>query len=352
MLPGMAASTSNGIASIAIVQFLIVLLLGIPAAIIVNLATHWTNRTGLIFLEVLGASFAVALLFGGTFLPLSRIKERHELEAGYTTILTEFNQVDGINSRTGQVVRTAFVRTARVMPGDDYTTGEDIGPIPLGPTPIQVALRTRTISATTGLSAIFFCGGFVWFWSVGSAHHWNPPSRETGALVALFFVMFAGFCGLIIAPIGAALFSIPRFYRGQLAGHFSTDRVFIGVPDNVDIVAELVDPTSPALPGARYRTAGFIVVESEVIVLMSRAGAHAVPYLTIPRSRIVSASIGSTSSWSSNNASYPDVALTLRKDNSTTIDIQLELAITKGGIRSRQIRDDTQWVVDWATAKR
>jgi hypothetical protein len=347
MLPGITAVVANTIGGIAIVQFVGLLVLSIPAVLIAQ-AAHAPQSSAPIFLVILGCSLAVAVAFGGIFLPVSRAKQRRELEAGYTTILSEFNQFDGINWRTGQVVRTAVAQSVVVQAGDRFTTGEETGSVELGRSALRAALGLRGFVVGTFASLLVLVAGLWLFWNVASVHDWNPPGRDTGVLVLFFFVGFAGFCGVLITPIMYAVFYIPRYYRSRLAAHFPNARTFIGVPNNVDLVAELVGADSASLPHARPRLAGFVVIENDAIVLFSRYGSAALPYLQIPRSRIATSSLGSTSSWWTSGASYPDVALTVTKDNGTALDFQIELAITKGGARSPQIRNDCQWVVDWA----
>ena len=79
------------------------------------------------------------------------------MEAGYTTLLKEFDHVDGIDAKTGIVVRPALLREVGAPSGDAITTGAELGPIDGVPTPLQLTARIRVLLfGYLSLVVIFF----------------------------------------------------------------------------------------------------------------------------------------------------------------------------------------------------
>jgi hypothetical protein len=339
MLPGVTAKTASNIAGIAGISFFGLFLLALLGLIVLSAfsvhVAHVVSSAG----TSLGIVFIIASTLVAIFGNIERSKERRELDAGYTTFLNEFDQVDGISSRTGEVGRPA-VRGQSVFhkPGS-FSTGVEIGSIPAARTPLQIVIRSASGDLWMMAFLTLLGGGVFWFALTAE--------RSDGPAVGSVLISLVGLIG-VGTVLGLAFGNLPaQYYRRRLIDYFPGSRVFSGTPDNSDLVAELTPIDSPRLSGAHIRYTGLVVFRSDEIVLLSRHRLELLPFLAIPRSRVVTAAL---TSRTYGKQSIPAVNVTVTKDNGTDLTFLLELA--PPGTKARvKLTEQCQWIIDWASAK-
>jgi hypothetical protein len=338
MLPGMSARTAETIVESSVGGFIAILLLTLLGALVASIAGSHGSRFAAVIGLILGTSFLAAAALFAIFYPVRRRMQRLELDAGYTTLQPEFNQFDGINPRTGHVSRPAVVRTPGVSVVGAISTGIELGGIETGRT--AASLTIKSPPAALEVLCIAVLVGASW-WMVTGLH------GGTALNVVVAFVWIAAVCGVILIPLIAFGSAPSRYYVARLQDHYPGDRVFDGEPHLSDIGAELVEPGTPALPEARHRHGGFVVVGRDSMVLYSRHESELLPYLAIPRSRISDAKMGSVV-VGPRDATNPAVDLNVTKDNGSTFSFTLALKVAWGSTRG--ITSACQWIIGWATS--
>lgn len=340
-LPGLSARTLFRALAGFIVGGVGVLILAEPFLLIDKTVGAFNEATGIAVLITVGAALAVAFVAFLALYPQAVGKQRAELKVGYTTLTTQFDQVDGIDPSTGLVVRPAIRRLTPAMVGDAITTGLDIGPIDIGHGTVSIAARVRPAVIGFIASVIVMFAGSFWFVSLSTAH----PEPSTGLVVGAFFLGFAGLCGVIIVPVFTLQYA-PLYYSvAMLQRRAAGTRVFRADLSDSDIVIELVGVDVPSLPGARYVASCLVAFEATQLVLYRRTTRTLLPFLVIPRSRIIGSHLGWDANYNSGNTSP---VLTILKDNGSHFDETLTLTpATLLGWR-KQLKSQSNWVVDWA----
>jgi hypothetical protein len=346
MLPGLTADTLSNIAQVPLIGGLGLILLAPIGLAIGRIFTGSTNSTatntlGFVFVVVFGFA-VVAFLFGLMLLAPQRHKQRAELEAGYTTMLREFDQVDGISSHTGLVVRPAKVPPTATPTADAITSGIELGPIERVPTPVQIARRVPgTFYGVLGSVAVFIGSIILGILSFGP----EASSAATLWRVLALVGFVVGILALAIIP-SVGLSALPaRRYASLIQSHFAGSRVIPGSLGTPDILDELLDPNAPALPDARSRIWDFFVFDAAHLVIYSRHANELVPFLSIPRSRIGS---GRVTTLGRN----PGAGITVTKQNGGSTDLGISPGQISGTNTHQQFLDLANWIVDWANEPR
>ena len=245
---------------------------------------------------------------------------RQELAAGYTTLLKQYDQVDGIDATTGRVVRPAKVRPPGSPALGSVTTGFELGPIDDIPTPLRLALRIVPASLGFFASVVILIAGVAIVWAAAA------DNSAFTVLVGIAFILpIFAFCAIIIIPLYVLPITSARHYASLLATEDPGSRAMPVQLDDYTVINEFIDPNAPKLPFARPRAMNFVVFESAHLVFYSRHRTQLLPFLVIPKSRIVTAAPGEPGSYN-----VPTTVFTVRKDDGSAIQVKLTLAIRVG----------------------
>jgi hypothetical protein len=318
------------------------LVLTLPILFIVNASHDYTSAFGIGVLLALGVVILIAAILLSTLLPAARIKQRRELDSGYTTLMPEFDQVDGIDPATKQIARPAKTAPSTQPRGDRITSGAGGVALETGRTPFQIALRRRAATSTTVGSFIVLIG------SVYGLVLLVPVARPSQVLLAvLFLLVIAALCVVITVPIVVMRF-VPGWYYTARLSEATSVPVYQATPSNSDLVGELVGAGAPTMPGSTHRSASYLICEGEHLVLYNRNGTELDPYLVVPRSRIVEAHVGS-SALGTGGASVSAPVLTILKDNGTELKITFSLTAPSWLSGRKRFLKDSQAIVDWVS---
>jgi hypothetical protein len=283
----------------------------------------WANATPAL-------AFGLVALYGCLFVGYGVLSSRAartqnaEVAAGYTTMLSEFDQVDGVDSRTRQVVRPAVRQSPEAPRPGTITSGAERGEFGGVQSPVQVAIALRYPAIGFVIAALILVAAIVLV----------IASRVTDfSLLGLQAIV------VLLAPVSLlAVLFIPVLIRSLIApsrtlaavvSHFPNAQVYVGEMSDGDKATELLDSSVPRLPGAQYRSPTYFVFDREYLTMYSQQANRIVPFLAIPRSRVTAAraaSVGGSSVW-------PE--LTVQKNNGRFVELVLEL----GGASSQTSED-------------
>jgi hypothetical protein len=341
VLPGVSARTALRLAYS-------VLYLGIPligmapvALVVIKVAGVYSPTIGIAVLVV----FFGIILVGGSLVsilfPRARSIQRRELQAGYTTLMPEFDQVDGIDPKTGLVVRAARTPSARATTANTITTGAELGTVETHRNELQICLGTRRAVAWESLSLAILLGA-------GLAIAVFPGANAATQLVLYLMCFIAGSTALCIAAV-VFKFAPIWYYMARLSEQAGGAPAFEFTLGNPNYAIELTGINAPQLPHARQRFMSYMVCEPDRLVMFSRHRTELIPFLLVPRSTIVDAHVG----VAPNTQAVPVAApiLTVRKDNGTDLELVFTLTVRSWIGGRKQIRQDSQWIVDWALGK-
>ena len=260
-----------------------------------------------------------------------------EVAAGYTTLLDRYDHVDGIDAKTGAVVRPGLPVAATRHRRDGIGTGAEFGAVDLLHGPIGVVLRTPWV--VIGLVASVAAG--VWSFAViatdASAPGWLVLPAVLGSLGVILFPVF----GFAYVPTIRSL--------ETLKAQFPEATIYPGASQSGDVVGELLPEDVVEVQGARDRLGGFVMCEDDRLILWSRSGTRLLPFLEIPRSRIHAAHVGST--YVGRGISTSAAVLSVTKDDDSHYDLTLGFApsrISSPMKSAIQIDDAASWVRSWA----
>jgi hypothetical protein len=350
MLPGPTAKRVSTIAGVLGTVSLGSLLVGfVGLSVLRILVDPDKSRVGAILALIGFALIALFVVILPICIPVGlRAKRIEELEliAGYTTLLTQFDQVDGIDSRTGQVVRPAKLRTVGSPVQGSVTTGIELGAIEGIRTPLQIALRVWPASAGFFGSIIVLVVSLAEVW-VGVADNTAFNWLLGASLILLILAIFP----IVMIPIFVLTIAPSRRYVMRLTAEYPSARVMPGEFAGTEFIEELVEPDAPALPFAKDRVADYFVFAAEQLIAYSRCKTELLPFLVIPRSRITAARLGSVPNW--RGPEIPAAVFVIRKDNGSTADMTLNLALMVAGSDAvstpKKIRPSVDWAIAWAT---
>jgi hypothetical protein len=337
LLSGVSARTLWRVVYATLFGGLGLIFLAQPFVFVVYAARLFTPRLGVISLIVVAADIVVATIVLPIFVTRARMKQREELNAGYTTLMPEFDQVDGISPKTRQVVRPAKPSPQNRANGDAITTGLELGALDTGRTPLQIAIRRRTALIWEIVSLIVLLGSVLFFVAVII-----PARHFPDSVVALLLVLGTGsLCTVIIIPRLVIQFAPAWYYEGRLrAANRDANALQVSF-SNGDVVEELVGNDAPALPDSGWRPTSYVVFSTRSIVFYSRHQTELIPYLAVPRERIVG----------SRQLSAASATLIFRKDNGTTIDLILTVTAPSYTSGRKRIEERSQLLVDWADGR-
>ncbi len=302
----------------------------------------FTAAVGVTVLVVFFGAIVVGLGLMLVLLPPARAMQRRELEAGYTTLMPQFDDVDGIDPRTGLVVRPAIKRPPGATPDGLITTGMELGGIDTGRTPLQISLRVKPANLGELIAVVVLLTLIVAFVSI--------PDENTWLGIAIVVLAALAFASVIAIPITVLTYAPAWYDTARLSAVASGARAFaVGDVGDIDVVTELAGVGAASLAGARLRSPSFVVCEPSRLVMYSRRGTELVPFLLIPRSRIAAGRVGQATNV--NGPSLPAPVLTVLKDNGSTVDLTLALLAPSMTSGKRRFQVDSQWIVDWAHAR-
>jgi hypothetical protein len=311
-----------------------VVFLSLPFVLVVVAANLYSQRLGVLTLVALATNIVVVAIALLQLVPRASAAQRRELDAGYTTLMPEFDQIDGIDPRSGRVVRPARPVAAGRSAGDSITTGLELGSLETGRAPLQIAVR-RQVALTAELVSTFVLLGSVAFFLtvVLPADHFPD-----GDLAVLFLLAVAALCAVIIIPTLTIRFTPGWYYERRLRESTPGASVFQVSLSSADVVEELAGIHAPALPESRWRPLSYVVFTNDQLVFYSRHGSELIPYLDIPKSRVVGARPRSEIS----------PTLVLRKNNGTTIKLTLTVGVASYRSSRKGQEERCGWILDWA----
>jgi hypothetical protein len=321
--------------------------LAVPVLFLVNAFHHYTPVVGLAVLVTFGAVVVLTAVLVPIFSSRARNMQRRELDAGYTTLTPEFDQVDGIDPVTKMVVRPAKTGVTFWTDDDRITTGNDRGVIDTGRTPFQIVVRRRTAVTAETVSLIVLIGCVYWF----VLYVLPVPRPSQGLVVVLLLLAVVAFFVAVTVPTVVIRFVPAWYYTARLRDSVRDATAYQATPNNDDIVEELAGIDAPALPGSRFQPASYLLCTSDHLVLFSRHGKVLIPYLDVPRSRIVDARVGSSVAGTGGSSLSAPV-LTFRKDNGTELKVTFSLTAPSYPSGRKRFERDSQEIVDWANTRR
>jgi hypothetical protein len=345
ILPGSSAKTRERQLLVAIWGSTALLPLSIVAAGLVAALGLWRERDiGVVLVVLIG--FVLVVMVAGAFwiYEASRSSTRRqqaEIAAGYTTLLKRYDHVDGIDQRTGVVVRPEIPRRPSGSIGEAIGSGSELGDLDTGRGPFGVAARTPWASIGAVASVLALAASIV-----GISY---DPNNASGWLWVLGFV---GLLGVIVFPSFGLAYTPTTFYVRALQVEYPRARVFPGTPNYADVVGELVPSDAPRLEEARSRASGFLVFESDRVVFFSRSRTRLIPFLEIPRSRIHSAHIGSV--MNAGGLGNTAAVLSVTKDDGSSLDITLGFGPSRIASPMKiaiEMDDSAIWARNWITAR-
>ncbi|MCU1469246.1 MAG: hypothetical protein JWQ39_395 [Glaciihabitans sp.] len=269
------------------------------------------------------------------------VRQHAEVEAGYTTLLTSFDQVDGIDPRTGHVVRPAVARESAQASG--ITSGAVLGPLEVALTPWQVVLHRRGAVFWTALAALTVVVNCV----LTTVYPDDDLLNILGP-ICLGVALLAA----ILIPIIAFQFGPQNYYLSQLRRAFPDAHAFAGRVVGTDLVAELLGTHLMSIPGARDRLTDYFVFDRERVILLSRVRTQLLPFLVIPRSSIHGSRSGSF--YNGGGSTSTTAVLSITKSNGSQLDASFLLApnrLSGPGTMLKQQDDSSRWVMEWAARR-
>jgi hypothetical protein len=226
------------------------------------------------------------------------------------------------------------------------TTGIEHGAIEHVQTPVQIGLRSRPASVGFFGSVVILAASLAEVWvgiADNSAFNWLLGTSLILLILAIFPIIMIPIFVLTIAPA--------RRYVARLTSEYPSARVMPGQFGDAEFIEELVDPDAPALPFAKDRLADYFVFDDVQLVAYSRHKTELLPFLAIPRSRILEARLGSVSNARGPN--IPAAVFVVRKDSGSTVEITLNLALMIAGSTAvsatKKIRPAVDWAIAWGT---
>jgi hypothetical protein len=345
MLPGPTTLQLSRIVTVIAIVALTALLAAFVAAFVgkfIPNLNHWSGAP--IYIAVLLSLVGVFVLCIVIGTPIG-VKQEHvqkaELEAGYTTLLKEFNQVDGIDAVTGQVVRPATIRPAGSPALDAITAGMELGAIDGLKSPWQLFVRGRgmfiAFAGTLGLLAICVV-------TVAGTPSDGDLSNLQGA--ALFIGVFDLVAVMTLLILG--MMRIPSRYTESLGHELPDSHVYGGDLGDTDYLGELLGPDVVFLPDARPRLSDYLAFGETHLAAYSRHRTSMLPFLVIPRSRISQVVLTSIPQYRAKPNPAP--VLTVIKDNGTSIDLTIDLARLNLNSTAKDLEPIAEWIVTWASA--
>ena len=272
---------------------------------------------------------------------LATVRQHAEVEAGYTTLLMSFDQVDGIDPKTGHVVRPAVVRESAQASG--ITSGAALGPLEVALMPWQVVLHRHTVVFWTALAALTIV-------AIGVLTTVYPDDvlLNTVGPICLGVALLA----IILIPIIAFQFGPQNYYLSKVRTAFPDAHAFAGRVIGTDLVAELLGTNSINIPGARDRLTDYFVFDQERVILLSRVRTQLLPFLVIPRSSIHGSRSGSF--YNGGGSTSTTAVLSITKSNGSQLDASFLLApdrLSGPGTMVKQQDDSSRWVMEWAARR-
>ena len=349
MLPGATANTLTKICSTILAisgGSLLVAIVGLGLVrVVVDVNTSMVGMIAAIVGMSLLGFFVLTLAAGIPFGVRASHVHKAELAAGYTTLLKQFDQVDGIDSKTGQVVRPARARPVGAPALDTITTGIELGVLDGIPTPLQLVMRVRLALPSFVLSVLIFAACIV----VLTPDFDDNDGPNGGALVLFVVALIIVFVsGLAILMIPSMLFSIVpgRQYLAILVERFPTAHVVVGTIQEPDVLDELFAVDAARLPDSGDRGTDYLVFGASRVDLYSRHKTELVPFLSIPRSRIARSELTFISQ--SRGPTLPAALFTLTKDDGGTTPLTLSFNAPAGPTTKKKVQVVCDWVLDWA----
>jgi hypothetical protein len=350
MLPGATANSASTLVGVLVAISFGSLFVGfLGVSVLRLLGGVATSPVAGIFTIIFLALIALFVVTLAICIPIGLRAKRievAELEAGYTTLLKQFDQVDGIDSRTGQVVRPAKHRAGGSPAQTAVTTGIELGAIEGLQTPLQIGLRVWPASVGFFGSVVILMVSLAEVWAGiadNSAFNWILGASIILLILAIF--------PIIMTPIFVLTISPSRRYVARLTAEHPGARVMPGAFDSNEFIEELLDPDAPTLPFAKDRVADYFVFDTEQLIAYSRHKTELVPFLVVPRSRVTAARLGSVSNG--RGPEIPAAVFTVRKDDGSAVDITLNLALMVAGYSAisttKKIRPSVDWAIAWAT---
>jgi hypothetical protein len=337
LLSGLSARTFSRLVSALIFGGFGSVALYVPFALAVGAAHYYSQRLWMLTVVVLAVHVVVVTTAVLVLAPRADAAQRRELDAGYTTLMPEFDQVDGIDPRSGRVVRPAKLASSNRSASDTITTGLQLGTVETRRTPLDVAVR-RQAAVTAEIVCTFILLGTVTFFIVVVAPSGHFP--DVGVAVLLLLAT-ASLFAVILIPALVIRFAPGWYYERRLIEATPDARAFQVIVSNGNVVEELAGIDAPALPGSRWRPLSYVVCTNDHLAFYSRATSELIPYLDIPKSCVVAARPRSAIS----------TTLVLRKDNGTTIDLTLTVGVPSYRAARKGQEARSEWILRWAHDK-
>jgi hypothetical protein len=344
MLPGIPASGLQAVAKAALFTSAGLAFVDVVSGILLRAAfghRPLTLESGVfaIILISLGGLLLVAMVIAAAASSRAYRMEAREIGTGYTTLLKHFDHVDGIDPKTGIVVRPARPPRIGDPSTDSITTGAECGAIDVARSPLQIVLRAPAILICI-VSSVFV---FVVSLTVLTAALFGSKSPTFWSIAALLVLLVALASTVSISAIAMAVVP-PRRYGEILAEHFPNAHIYAGHAADPNEIVELREPGALALPGAEYRLTNYFVFGPEHLIMLSRHRRQLVPFASIPRSRVRNARVSYASP-------RPGPLLTVQKNNGSTVDLALSLGGMSGLASVSELTEACNWVVGWSPAK-